>query len=53
MPYSREQLALFGIALAIKRGESPKGYSPQAARIARRTSESELKRMIKEGEKKD
>ena len=52
MPYTREQLQLFGIALAMKRGETPYNYSGAAARIARRTSESELKRMIAEGVKK-
>lgn len=53
MPYTSDQLKLFGIALAMKRGETPYSYSPQAARIARRTSEAELERMIAEGEKKE
>ena len=52
MPYSRDQLQLFGIALAMKRGETPYSYSEQAAKIARSTSEAELKRMIGEGVKK-
>lgn len=52
MPYTRDQLALFGIALAMKRGETPYSYSERAAKIARSTSESELKRMIAEGVKK-
>lgn len=52
MPYTREQLQLFGIALAMKRGETPYSYSEQAAKIARSTSEAELKRMIGEGVKK-
>lgn len=51
MPYTREQLQLFGIALAMKRGETPYSYSEAAAKIARTTSEAELKRMIAEGEK--
>jgi len=51
MPYSAGQLKLFGIALAMKRGETPYTYSEQAAKIARTTSEAELKRMIAEGEK--
>lgn len=51
MPYTRDQLKLFGIALAMKRGETPYSYSEQAAKIARSTSEEELKRMIAEGEK--
>jgi len=52
MPYTRDQLKLFGIALAMKRGETPYDYSEQAARIARTTSEAELERMIGEGVKK-
>lgn len=52
MPYSRQQLQLFGIALAMKRGKTPYSYSKQAAKIARSTSEAELERMIKEGVKK-
>lgn len=51
MPYTRDQLKLFGIALAMKRGETPYSYSEQAAKIARTTSEAELERMIAEGEK--
>lgn len=51
MPYSRDQLALFGIALAMKRGGTPYSYSSAAAEIARGASEEELKRMIGEGEK--
>lgn len=51
MPYTSDQLALFGIALAMKRGETPYNYSEAAAEIARSTSEEELKRMIGEGEK--
>ena len=52
MPYTRDQLKLFGIALAMKRGETPYSYSEEAAKIARSTSEAELKRMIGEGEKR-
>ena len=51
MPYSKEQLTLFGIALAMLRGETPYSYSAEAAEIARNTSEATLKRMIKEGAK--
>ena len=51
MPFTSDQLKLFGIALAMKRGETPYSYSKQAAEIARNTSEAELKRMIAEGEK--
>ena len=51
MPYTSDQLELLGIALAMKRGETPYSYSAQAAKIARSTSEEELKRMIGEGEK--
>jgi len=52
MPYSREQLKLFGIALAMKRGETPYSYSAAAAKIARNTSLAVLERMIGEGVKK-
>ena len=52
MPHTRGQLQLFGIALAMKRGKTPYSYSEAAAKIARSTSEAELKRMIAEGEKK-
>lgn len=51
MPYTRDQLKLFGIALSMQEGKTPYSYSPQAARIARRTSKAELKRMIAEGAK--
>ena len=51
MPFTSDQLKLFGIALAMKRGETPYSYSEAAAKIARATSEAELKRMIAEGEK--
>jgi len=52
MPYSQAQLRLFGIAISMLKGETPYSYSKEAARIARSTSEVELKRMIKEGIKK-
>jgi len=52
MPYSSTQLKLFGIALSMKRGETPYNYSEQAAKIAKNTTEAELERMIKEGVKK-
>lgn len=52
MPYSKDQIALFGIALSMKRGETPYSYSAAAAKIARNTSEAELERMIKEGVKR-
>jgi hypothetical protein len=52
MPYSKNQLTLFKIALSMKRGKTPYSYSKEAARIARSTSEAELERMIAEGEKK-
>lgn len=51
MPYTSDQLKLFGIALSMKRGETPYSYSEEAAKIARSTSEAELERMIAEGEK--
>lgn len=52
MPYTEDQLALFGIALAMKRGKTPYSYSAAAAKIARSTSEADLERMIAEGVKK-
>jgi len=51
MPYTKEQLSLFGIALSMKRGETPYSYSKKAAKIARSTSAEELERMIAEGVK--
>jgi len=53
MPYTSDQLKLFGIALSMKRGKTPYSYSEAAAEIARSTSESELERMIGEGEKEE
>ena len=52
MPYTEDQIKLFGIALSMKRGKTPYSYSAQAAKIARSTSEEELERMIAEGIKK-
>ena len=52
MPFTRDQLKLFGIALSMKRGDTPRSFSAAAAKIANSTSEAELKRMIGEGEKK-
>lgn len=51
MPYSKDQITLFRIALAMKRGKTPYDYSEQAAKIARSTSEERLERMIAEGVK--
>ena len=51
MPFTSDQLKLFGIALSMKRGKTPFSFSEQAAKLARSTSEAELKRMIAEGEK--
>jgi len=53
MPYTSSQLKLFGIALAMKRRETPYSYSAEAAKIAKSTSEAELKRMIGEGKKRE
>lgn len=52
MPYTSDQLKLFGIALAMKRGETPYSYSVAAAKIARTTSIEDLEEMIAEGKKK-
>lgn len=51
MPYTSGQLKLFGIALSMKRGETPYSYSAAAAKIAKSTSEKDLESMIAEGEK--
>jgi len=40
---SEDQRTLFCIALAIKRGETPKSYSAQAAKMAETMSEEQLK----------
>jgi hypothetical protein len=52
MPYTEDQLKLFGMALSMKRGETPRSASAAAAKIARATTEEELERMIAEGKKK-
>jgi hypothetical protein len=52
MPYSAKQLKLFGIALAMKRGEQAYSSSEEAAKIARMTPTSDLVKMIAEGKKK-
>jgi len=52
MPYTRDQLKLFGIALAMKRGKTPYDYSEAAATIARSTSAEAIEDMIGEGVKK-
>jgi len=40
---SKSQQRLAGIALAIKRGEVPESYSPQAAKMARTMTVKELR----------
>lgn len=40
---SENQRTLFCIALAIKRGEQPKSYSAQAAKLAEENDEATLK----------
>jgi len=52
VPYSSSQLKLFGKALSMKRGDTPYSYSAEAAKIARTTPSSDLRKMIAEGEKK-
>jgi hypothetical protein len=41
------QRALFGIALAIKRGETPESYSPAATKIAENLPESKIREFAK------
>ncbi len=45
MPYSESQRKLAGIALSMKRGETPHSYSAQAHKMMREMSEEELKDM--------
>ena len=52
MPFTKGQIALFGIALSMQRGDTPFSFSAQAAKIAKTTPQSDLKRMIAEGVKK-
>jgi hypothetical protein len=42
---SENQRKLAGIALSEKRGETPKNYSSEAARMAKSMSEEELRKM--------
>ena len=51
-PYSSSQLKLFGIALSMQLGDTPYAYSAEAAKIAKTTPQSDLRRMIAEGKKK-
>ena len=41
---SERQRKLAGIALSIKRGETPKTYSPQAAKMAKTMTIKELRK---------
>ena len=43
MPVSKNQRTLSCIALAMKRGETPRSYSAQAAKMAESMSEEQLK----------
>lgn len=53
MPATSEaQRTLFCIALAIKRGETPKSYSKEAARLAEENSEETLRDYCKAPVKK-
>jgi hypothetical protein len=44
---SRSQRKFFGIALAIKKGKTPKSYSPEAAKAAKSMSRKALKHFAK------
>ena len=48
---SKSQRKLMGIALAIKRGETPKSYSKEAAKLAGSMSEKQLKDYAKKVKK--
>jgi len=52
VPYTRDQIILFNIALKMQLGDTKYSYSDAAAKIARTTPQSELRKMIAEGEKK-
>ena len=45
MPYSEAQRKLAGIALAMKRGETPHSYSSEAYKMMRSMSTAELRDM--------
>ena len=45
MPYSEAQRKLAGIALSMKRGETPHSYSTQAYKMMREMSTEELRDM--------
>jgi len=49
---SERQRRLAGIALAMKRGETPMDYSPEAAEMARSMSEKSLEEFAKKPIKK-
>ncbi len=44
---SEAQRRLAGIALAIKRGETPASFSPQAAKMAKSMSTEELRELAR------
>lgn len=44
---SEKQRKLFGIALSIKRGETPASYSPEASSIAESLSEKKIRKYAK------
>ena len=48
---SEDQRKLAGIALSMKRGETPKSYSDEAKSMADSMSEKELEKMASKGEK--
>lgn len=53
MPVSENQKTLACIALAIKRGETPRSYSAQAAEMADSMSEEKLSEWCKGSVKKE
>lgn len=48
---SKKQKRFMGIALAIKKGKTPRSYSPEATRAAQTMSEKALKHFAKTKEK--
>jgi len=49
---SERQRKLAGIALSMKRGETPESYSPEAYEMARSMSEKELRKFASKPVKK-
>jgi len=49
---SERQRRMAGVALSIKRGQTPRSYSPEAARMAESMSERQLRHYTKRSKRK-